>query len=132
MTDADWIRKGAAVAELVRSQNRGASGVYPATITDITPTTIKLDNGNRYSRKTLNPSGKGNTGAGGYPGTLLAPIADPEVQRSIALKHLDEVAMTASRRHRDGASNVGDVLAALDEIEQAVRATRQAITGKKA
>lgn len=132
MTNTDWIAADARVAELVPSRSGGASGVHPATIARVTATQIHLDNGNRYNRKTLNPAGKGNSGAGGYPGTKLVPISDPDVQRSLALKELDRVSMTASRAHRKGAADVADVLAALDEIAQAVRAARQAITGKEA
>ena len=130
-TDTDWIAEGAQVAEVVRSHNLGVSGVYPTTIDRIANTWIYLANGNRYNRKTLAPA-KGNTGTGNAPSVELLPIDHPEVRRSLALEQLDKVAMVASRAYRSGASSADDVLSALDEIERAVRAARQAITGKEA
>lgn len=132
MSDStDWIREGATVAEVVPSNNAGASGVYPTAIDRIHGGYIHLANGNRYHRKTMLP-GKRNTGTGGAPTVKLLPITDPEVRRSRALKDLDYVATTASRAHRRGATNVDDVLEALAEIEQAVRDARAAITSKEA
>jgi hypothetical protein len=128
--NTDWVREGAAVAEVIASNNRGASGVYLATIKRLTATQIHLDNGNRYNRQTLAPI-KGNTGTGAAPRVSLRSGDDPDVLRSRALKLLDQVSMTASRAHRNGALNVADVLTALDEIERAVAAARQAITGKE-
>jgi hypothetical protein len=128
--NTDWIREGATVAEVIPSNNRGASGVSLATIERIAGTHIHLDNGNRYNRKTLAPV-KGNTGTGGASRAVLRPADDPDVLRSHALKLLDQASMAASRAHRNGAANVADVLAALDDIERAVAAARQAITGKE-
>lgn len=125
-TDTDWIREGAPVA-IYRDSYHGAGSYLTATITKLTKTQIVCDNNQRFNRERLTMLGNS-----GWTAPVLKPLDAPEIVRVRNVERFREVTRLAdelARDHRNGRRR--DVLAMLDEIEQAVRAAREAITGKE-
>jgi len=122
--NTDWIREGATVAEY---DGHGYDArVNIATITKLTKTQIVVDNERRYSRERLTPIG----GSSSIRRKIL-PAADPQVRDVQARRLFHDLEFDVSRMARNFTGGEADVLARLDEIEQAVRAARKAITGKE-
>ncbi|WP_328344720.1 hypothetical protein [Micromonospora sp. NBC_00421] len=129
MSAADWIHEGATVAEYYNSYYDPR--VSTAKIARITKTQIVLDNGNRYNMRCAQIGEKRSLA--GYS-TELRPITDPQVVDTLARAQFADVARLVevlAGRNKNERTSATDVLAALDQIEQAVHAARQAITGKE-
>lgn len=123
--DQDWIQPGVKVAEF---NHRGFEPniIAITTIERLTPTQIVLTNGNRYNRAKLT-----RVGDDPYRSPKLVSTDDQSVRDAQARRALRKVTNTAHDLGRVVRGGEDAVLVALDEIEQAVRAARQAITGKE-
>ncbi|WP_433460662.1 hypothetical protein [Micromonospora sp. CA-248212] len=129
MTEQDWIREGATVVEYSHQFN-APDGITRAKVAKLTKTQIVLDNERRYRRNDLRLVGQVHNYSG-Y--NELVPPNDPRIRDVIAERKLralvhriEQIPRTAYGKGADG------VLAALDEMEKGIRATRAAITGKEA
>lgn len=129
-TDTDWIREGAQVA-VYRESFHGEGSYTTDTITKITKTQIVLTNNQRFRRDHLTLVGSSR-----YTAPILKPLNDPAIVQADAANQFRNVTRLAddlAREHRNGRrKGVTEVLAMLDEIEQAVREARTAITSKEA
>ncbi|GGM27522.1 hypothetical protein GCM10011608_10410 [Micromonospora sonchi] len=124
-TDTDWIREGATVA-IYRDSYHGEGSYRTTTIIKLTKTQIVCDNNQRFNRERLTMLGNS-----GWSAPMLKPLDAPEIVRVHSAERFREVTRLAddlARDHRNGRRR--DVLAMLDEIEQAVRAARKSITGE--
>lgn len=122
MTDIDWIREGARVAEYYIGNNSSAA---LAVIDRITETQIVLDNGNRYRRDNLRKVGENRNAWSGF--TKLLPVDDSQVRDALATCRLDALLRKLSKLPRASIYTEVDVLTALDSIERVVIDTRNAI-----
>ncbi len=130
MTDMDWIREGARVA-IARYSYSGDISYTTAAIAKLTKTQIVLDNQQRFNRQHLTLIGGSR-----YTAPTLKPLTDPAIVAANTTRQFSEVTRKVddlAREHRNGRrKGEAEILAMLDEIEQAVRAARKAITGKEA
>ncbi|MFD6565436.1 hypothetical protein [Micromonospora profundi] len=130
MSEPNWIREGEKVA-ITRYGYSGNISYTTATIKKLTKTQIVLDNEQRFNRQYLTL-----VGGSRYSAPTLKPLTDPAViaantahQFSAVTRLVDDLA----REYRNGRrTGEAEIVTMLDEIEQAVRAARKAITGKEA
>lgn len=119
--DAAWIVEGASVAEY--TGDVGYADVTFTTIAELSPLWIVLENGNRYYRTTCRPYGSDEQ-------REVMAADDQRVQDALAVRILARALTRIHELERgEPALNEADALAALDEIEKAIREARAAITG---
>ncbi|MFY1686540.1 hypothetical protein [Plantactinospora sp. WMMB782] len=127
MTETDWIVNGARIAVVVESA-RGDSVRFD-TITGLTERYVTTGKCGKFLRRNLCPVGQGE-----YDPTIVRvlPPDDPYVALALARIRVRKVGRMADKAASGFRGDGAEALAVLDEIEQAVRAARQAITGKEA
>ena len=115
-TDTDWIAEGVPVAEY--DGQYMDDHVTFTSVARLTATQIVCDNGNRYRRDNLRQvSGR----------MELRHPADPRVRNCVARRTLSSLRYNIDRMCKDHDGRLAEVLATLDEIEEAVRTARVSI-----
>lgn len=117
MSDAEWITEGADVVELLQNSWGGGGSVTSAKIAKVGARDIVLDNGQRYSVRTLHRSG-----AAPYSGTQLVAPNDERVAIVIAkndLQNAENEVFTAWDRWRGHSTRtVENARSVIDALNQ--------------
>lgn len=127
MANTDWIHEGVKVAVVTESAH--GDSVKFDTVTSITSRHITTEKCGKFLRHNLRPVGMPE-----YSPThvQVLPPDDPHVDVALARIRVRKVGLLAKKTASDFRGDLTEALAVLDEIEQAVRAARAAITGKEA
>lgn len=126
-TGTDWIREGARA--VVVTEGAHGTKVQPDTVTGVTERYVVTEKSGKFRRRDMRPAGQPE-----YSTTVVRVLRpdDPYIATARARIRVRNLGRLVAKTTSQFAGDVAAALVALDEIEQAVRAARQAITGKEA
>lgn len=124
-TDIDWTAAGNRVAEHIPGRDGRNGAVTIETVERIERGFAVLGNGRRYHRRTLLPAST-NQGMTAKA-MVLRPLTDPDVQRDLAFHEFSAVQQVVGHLGLQSFADPAAALSALEEIERAVIAARDAI-----